>query len=152
MCNNLDVFDLVVTVIGDVECAFEVASVDLLDVLIISLRPIPVLYVHFFNTNHRHHCIVNHLGLHRTAWYSLYTVPTVLKAKSTGTPKSMHSSPLGIPLACLVVMSTLIFQKSELLSREVGAECDSRDAEAGKGALEAVEAGEGACVPPLFTT
>jgi hypothetical protein len=86
-------FDLVVTVIGDVECAFEVASVDLLDVLIISLRPIPVLYVHFFNTNHRHHCIVNHLGLRRTAWYSLYTVPTVLKAKSTGTPKSMHSSP-----------------------------------------------------------
>jgi hypothetical protein len=55
-------------------------------------------------------------------------------------------------LACLVVMATLIFQKSELLSREVGAECDSRDAEARKGALEAVEAGEGACVPPLFTT
>jgi hypothetical protein len=45
----------------------------------------------------------------------------------------------------LIVVSTLILEK-KLLGNEVSGECDGRDAEAGEGALEAVEAGEGACV------
>jgi hypothetical protein len=52
----------------------------------------------------------------------------------------------------LAMMSALIFQQSSLLSGEVYAERDRRDAEAGEGALEAVEAGEGARVSPLLTT
>ena len=49
------------------------------------------------------------------------------------------------------MMSALVFQKTCLFGREVDSECDGCDAEAGEGALEAVEAGEGACVPPMLT-
>jgi hypothetical protein len=51
----------------------------------------------------------------------------------------------------LVMVSALVFEESELLCGKVGAECDGRDAEAREGALEALEAGEGSGVPPLFT-
>lgn len=49
------------------------------------------------------------------------------------------------------VVFGLLSQESELLSSKVGAECDSCDAEAGEGASEALESGEGASVPPLLT-
>jgi hypothetical protein len=48
-------------------------------------------------------------------------------------------------------MSTLVFDQTELLSGEIGAECDSCNAQARKRALEAVESGEGACVSPVLT-
>ena len=48
-------------------------------------------------------------------------------------------------------MTTLVSYESELLSSKVGAECDSRDAEAGEGASEALKSGEGTCIPPLLT-
>lgn len=48
-------------------------------------------------------------------------------------------------------MTTLVSYEPKLLSSKVGAECDSRDAEAGEGASEALEPGEGTCVPPLLT-
>jgi hypothetical protein len=44
-----------------------------------------------------------------------------------------------------------ISDEAKLLSSEVCAKCDGGYPEAGEGALEAVEAGEGACVPPLLT-
>jgi hypothetical protein len=50
----------------------------------------------------------------------------------------------------LIVVTALILEE-QLLGNEVSGECDGRDAEAGEGALEAVEAGEGACVSPLLT-
>jgi hypothetical protein len=48
------------------------------------------------------------------------------------------------------MVSALILEE-QLLGNEVSGECDGRDAEAGEGALEAVEAGEGAGVSPLLT-
>lgn len=56
-----------------------------------------------------------------------------------------------IRLTRLIMVTALVFQESGLLSSEVHAECDSRDAEAREGALEAVEAGEGTGVSPLLT-
>jgi hypothetical protein len=49
------------------------------------------------------------------------------------------------------VVFVRISDEPKLLSSEVGAESDGGYSEAGEGALEAVEAGEGACVPPLLT-
>lgn len=49
-----------------------------------------------------------------------------------------------------LIMVSLIFPE-KLLGSKVSGECDSGNAEAGEGALEAVEAGEGACVSPVFT-
>jgi hypothetical protein len=50
-----------------------------------------------------------------------------------------------------IVVLVRISDKAKLLSSEVCAKCDGGYPEAGEGALEAVEAGEGACVPPLLT-
>jgi hypothetical protein len=52
--------------------------------------------------------------------------------------------------ACLFVMFSLLWEE-KFLSDEVNAECDSRDAEAGEGALEAVPSCEGAGVSPCLT-
>ena len=49
------------------------------------------------------------------------------------------------------MVSTLAPEESELFCCDIGAECDSRDAEAGERASEALEAGEGTGVSPLFT-
>jgi hypothetical protein len=54
-------------------------------------------------------------------------------------------------LTSLVVVSALVLQESGLLSSKVNTESNSRDAEAGEGALEAVEAGEGTGVSPVLT-
>jgi hypothetical protein len=48
------------------------------------------------------------------------------------------------------MMFALIFEE-QLLGNEVSGESNGRDAEAGEGALEAVEACEGAGVSPLLT-
>jgi hypothetical protein len=48
-------------------------------------------------------------------------------------------------------MSALVFDQTKLLSGKIGAKCDSCYAQARKRALEAVEAGEGACVSPVVT-
>lgn len=47
-------------------------------------------------------------------------------------------------------MPMLVFQEDPLIY-EIPRECDCRDAEAGKGALEAVPAAEWAAVAPCFT-
>jgi hypothetical protein len=86
-------------------------------------------------------------------WYSLYTVPTVPKRESTlrlNLDAHLFFQLLNSCLTCLIVVSALVFQKAGLLSSEVNTECDSRDAEAGEGALEAVEAGERTGVSPLL--
>jgi hypothetical protein len=49
----------------------------------------------------------------------------------------------------LIVVTALILEE-QLLGNEVAGKRDGRDAEAGEGALEAVEAGEGAGVSPLL--
>jgi hypothetical protein len=54
-----------------------------------------------------------------------------------------------IPLHQLIMVSALILEE-QLLGYKVAGECDGRDAEAGEGALEAVEACEGAGVSPLL--
>jgi hypothetical protein len=51
----------------------------------------------------------------------------------------------------LVMVAARVSDDSELLSGKVGAECDGGYSEARERALEALEAGEGACVPPLLT-
>jgi hypothetical protein len=48
-----------------------------------------------------------------------------------------------------IVMCVVVLPE-ELLGREVSRKCYSGYAEAREGALEAVEAGEGTCVPPLL--
>jgi len=72
----------------------------------------------------------------------------------TGTPR-IACPPLipiqNVHLCRLRVVTALVFEKTCLFGREVDSECDGCDAEAGEGALEAVEAGEGARVPPLLT-
>jgi hypothetical protein len=45
---------------------------------------------------------------------------------------------------------TVLLLEEKLLSNEVYGECTCRNAETGEGALEAVEPGEGTCVPPLL--
>jgi hypothetical protein len=49
------------------------------------------------------------------------------------------------------VVGVRVSNEAKLLSSEVGAKGDGGYSEAGEGALEALEAGEGACVPPLLT-
>lgn len=48
------------------------------------------------------------------------------------------------------VMMRMLVLKVKLLGHEISREGDGRDAETGEGALEAVEACEGACVSPCF--
>ena len=49
-----------------------------------------------------------------------------------------------------VMLGVVLVLEKHLLSDEVSGEGDGCNAEAGEGALEAVEAGEGACVSPLL--
>jgi hypothetical protein len=79
-----------------------------------------------------------------------------MQAESPNTPKLQCTLLLLLllqPALCLlhqfIVVSTLIFEE-KLLGDKVSGERDGGDAEAREGALEAVEAGEGACVPPLL--
>jgi hypothetical protein len=48
------------------------------------------------------------------------------------------------------MVSTLVLEE-EFFGNQVAGKGDGGDAEAGEGALEAVETSEGACVPPMFT-
>jgi hypothetical protein len=57
---------------------------------------------------------------------------------------------LDLPLLHLLMVVSLVLEK-QLLGNQVPGKCYSRDAETGEGALEAVEAGEGARVSPLLT-
>jgi hypothetical protein len=65
----------------------------------------------------------------------------------------LHALPLSLSLVSsvvtFIVMCVLVLPE-ELLGREVAGKCYSGYAEAREGALEAVEAGEGTCVPPLL--
>lgn len=86
-------------------------------------------------------------------WYSLHSshsIETQMTQYARGC-KSSSCPVLEANLRCLGVVSALVFQQSSLFGGEVDSECDRRDAEAGEGALEAVEACEGAGVPPLLT-
>lgn len=51
-----------------------------------------------------------------------------------------------------MVVIVVVVLEEQLFGNAVSGECDGRYAEAGEGALEAVEAGEGPCVSPLLTS
>jgi hypothetical protein len=82
--------------------------------------------------------------------FHIYSSP-VSRPQSTGTPEFACSFFLHIRSTRLIMVSSFVFQEAELLSSKICTESDGRDAEAGKRALEAVEAAEGACVSPLLT-
>jgi hypothetical protein len=74
--------------------------------------------------------------------------------ESTGTPGFASLLFPSIPRLLsnrLVVVAAVISNDAELLSSEVDAKGNGSYSEAGEGALEALEAGEGTCVPPLLT-
>lgn len=75
--------------------------------------------------------------------------PAVTKPEATGTPLSVCASFQHHLLVSLLVVALIL--EEQLLGNEVSSECNGGYAEAGEGALEAVEAGEGSGVSPLLT-
>jgi hypothetical protein len=86
------------------------------------------------------HCVVFLIYSSHHGGSSINRYALILHALSS----SVHSSRLLVVFPC-------VSNDAKLLSSEICAECDGRDAEAGERALEAVEAGERACVSPLLT-
>ena len=85
------------------------------------------------------------------------------ESKSTGTPRFCISffPPFSLlfqctstpTVTCLMAISAVVsvlFFEEKLLGNKVSSECDSRDAETGKGTLKTVPPREGTRVSPLF--